>query len=399
MNKISIIIPIYNSEKTLNKCLGSIGNQTYTDFEAICVNDASTDGSASIVKEFADKDNRFKLINKEHAGVSAARNLGIKYVTGDYIQFIDSDDFIEPDMLAIMLNALIINNADVAVCNYFHPSIKNYLGDDLLDLTKKCDMLKYMQMTFAFTVPWNKLYKRSVIKFGYDEEIHFTEDDLFGIANIFNAKKLVSIGRPLYHYYVAPNDTPLAQSSCINRMAKDPEFYRNRNTFWYKRTELLNKSLNYLKTYMSEDVAEEFAYVRIFDFMLWELIILSSVGVNKEHLKLEMHNIFNEREFKKSLEIKENCYGINFRLYKNELLKLKIDIMVDFCYDFCRTNCEEMTGLRPFYVCLGVFLRLFAELSEKTDKSDIAAKVLSDLASNRTREARYVNGLRLEIVA
>lgn len=113
---ISIIIPIYNAERYLYECLASVQNQTYQDFEAICVNDGSPDNSAAICQEFVDKDARFILINKENGGVSSARNRALKEAKGDYICFVDSDDMIECHYLETLLN--LANDGAFAVCSY-----------------------------------------------------------------------------------------------------------------------------------------------------------------------------------------------------------------------------------------------------------------------------------------
>ena len=101
MPAISIIIPIYNVEKYLRRCLESVQNQTFTDWEAICVNDGSSDSSADIVREFAARDARFKLVNKENGGLSDARNAGMAVASGEYILYLDSDDFIHPQTFEI----------------------------------------------------------------------------------------------------------------------------------------------------------------------------------------------------------------------------------------------------------------------------------------------------------
>ena len=100
-HKISIIVPIYNTEKYLGNCLNSIINQTYKNLEIILINDGSTDNSLSICNNYKNKDNRIKIVNKTHTGVSDTRNIGIKNATGEYIGFVDSDDYIEQDLLKI----------------------------------------------------------------------------------------------------------------------------------------------------------------------------------------------------------------------------------------------------------------------------------------------------------
>lgn len=115
---ISIIVPIYNKEDYLPQCLDSIINQSYTNFEVLLVNDGSTDSSGIICQEYAERDSRFRYIEKENGGVSSARNLGLERSEGAYITFIDSDDWVEFNYLEVLYNALRENNADVAISSY-----------------------------------------------------------------------------------------------------------------------------------------------------------------------------------------------------------------------------------------------------------------------------------------
>ena len=113
---ISIVIPIYNSEKYLKECLDSVIAQTYKDLEIICVDDMSTDGSGEIIKEYAQNDKRIVIIQGEHKGVMAARKMGVNKANGEYIGFVDSDDWIEPDMYECMLERNQNVNSDIISC-------------------------------------------------------------------------------------------------------------------------------------------------------------------------------------------------------------------------------------------------------------------------------------------
>ena len=113
---ISVIVPVYNTEKFLKNCISSIANQTYKDLEIILVNDGSTDNSGKICDDFAQKDSRIKVIHQSNKGVGAARNAGLDVAKGAYIGFVDSDDILRPDMYEFLLNNLIVHNADISVC-------------------------------------------------------------------------------------------------------------------------------------------------------------------------------------------------------------------------------------------------------------------------------------------
>ena len=122
IDKISVIIPVYNVEKYLSACLDSVLAQTYAELEILAVNDGSTDGSAKILEEYAERDSRIQVLNKPNGGLSDARNYGIEHATGQYYLFIDSDDLIRPDMADLLYRALIQYDADIAVSDmeYFY---------------------------------------------------------------------------------------------------------------------------------------------------------------------------------------------------------------------------------------------------------------------------------------
>ena len=115
---ISVIVPVYNVEKFLDKCISSIVNQTYKNLEIILIDDGSTDESVQICDKWQEKDNRVRLTHKENTGVSDTRNIGLEKTTGEYICFVDSDDYIEPDYIENLYKSLTENNADIASITY-----------------------------------------------------------------------------------------------------------------------------------------------------------------------------------------------------------------------------------------------------------------------------------------
>lgn len=392
MEKISVIVPFYNSRKTIGRCIESILAQTYPEFEVLLVNDGSKDDTRKIVEQYMGKDSRLKMIDKEHAGVSAARNRGLEEASGDYIQFVDSDDYIERTMFETMLDVMHRENADIVLCNYTHPCIKNYLGDCVLDMEKFADRLRIYQNTFSLVVPWNKLYKRSVITDFFDEEVDFTEDELFGLANMCNARKIVSISEELYHYYAAPSDAAEEELSCISRIARADDFWKTKRTYWYMRTALMPKVAKILEQHFHAEEYNDFQYTRVFDFMLWELIIFYSLGADREGILREMQAIFGEREFVQSVNIRQK-YGIRF---KNFSEKERRQLVESFVRD-CMAAYDDLTihnkSERPFFVCLGIFVQYFVEQCGPADCTDIVAEMFVCLKNNSTPEAVYVNTL------
>lgn len=392
MKKVSVIVPFYKSEKTIKRCMDSILNQTYSNLELVLVNDGSPDNSGKIVSEYAKKDSRIRVIDEGHGGVSSARNKGIRVAKGDYIQFIDSDDYIEPNMFEILINALENNNAQVAVCNYTHPSIKNYLGDCVLNMNSKEDRLKYYQTTFSFVVPWNKLYRRSAITENYMEHIAFCEDELFALSNLKNISTVVSVSDILYHYYVDTKATP-EECSCIVKIAKEPEFWNKHRTYWYMRNALQKDFWNVIDTHFDDDEKADILYARMFDFMPWEMLIFYSLGVEPLGLVYEMRGIFEQDDFIQSLVIREK-YGIRYIEYPaDERDKLVLQFVMETlnAYDYIQNNNLD---LKPFHICLNLFATYFLEeISNEIDTTDILARAVVELKNNNTPEAQYVNNL------
>ena len=215
MYKISVIIPVYNVENYLRECLDSITSQTVKDIEIICIDDGSTDNSPEILKEYQKKDSRIKIITKENGGQATARNLGIKEAQGEYIAFIDSDDFIESEMLEKLYTKAKDDNLDIAMCkiatyNNQTGEIKDNVWYYMLGIFRDFEKeifnhkdTKEFTCNIAVT-PYNKIYKTSLIK---DNNILFPEglifeDEKFFYDTYLRAKRVSVIPEFLYYYRV-----------------------------------------------------------------------------------------------------------------------------------------------------------------------------------------------------
>lgn len=184
MCKISIIVPVYNSEKYLRKCLDSLINQTFKDIEIIMINDGSTDNSEKIIKEYQKKDKRIVLFNKKNGGQSSARNLGLSRAKGKYISFIDSDDYIQPN-LCEKLYGVISAGYDIVVTDYYiiDGKFKKYYK------ISNCEEGEISSKDYLLTAvcPWNKMYKKSFLinnKFKFPEGIIY--EDYASIPTLVN---------------------------------------------------------------------------------------------------------------------------------------------------------------------------------------------------------------------
>ena len=196
--KVSIIIPIYNAEDHLEKCIGSAVNQTYGDLEIILVNNGSTDGSVKICRSFAEKDPRIVLINQENTGVSAARNAGLDASTGDLITFIDSDDHVCDDYIEYMLNRMKLYGSDVTCCGQTRD--QNAKDDiELIEGMEAC-LKRYLTTNDIFPAVWGKLYKKHVFD-GIRFPLGKRYEDTYILFRLLDRCSSVTIGQILKYCY------------------------------------------------------------------------------------------------------------------------------------------------------------------------------------------------------
>lgn len=203
---VSIIVPVYNMEKLLQKSVESILNQTYKNLEIILVNDGSKDNSATICDEFAKKDSRIRAIHKTNGGVSSTRNRGLDECTGEFVCFVDSDDYLEAGYVQRMYDGMKQSNCEMAACRYnTYGFKKNNLPpktDDLQLSTE--DYLKHLliETDYGAGFCWNKMFRRNLIgKMRFDESISFGEDLVFVYSYIKKHVKTIYLcNEPLYNY-------------------------------------------------------------------------------------------------------------------------------------------------------------------------------------------------------
>lgn len=210
--KVTIIIPVYNVEKYLSRCLNNVINQTYSNIEIILVNDGATDNSQEICEEYKRKDNRIKLLLKENGGLSDARNYGIPYATGDYIAFIDSDDMIHTSYIEYLLDLVEKYDGDISICGYksFYNSDDNIVVNDKKDsieIFNSNDALEQLLYNKKIQCSaWGKLYKKELLK-----EIRYPVGKLFEdigtTYKLFYKAKNIILGKKRLYYYFIRNDS------------------------------------------------------------------------------------------------------------------------------------------------------------------------------------------------
>ena len=221
MIAISILVPVYNVERYLNQCLDSILQQTFRDFEVICINDGSTDHSLEIIKSFIAKDKRFKLIDKINTGYGHSMNQGLSQCHGEYISIIESDDYIQPDMLERLYTVAKENNLDVARCNYyiFSKFSKKLNNDYIRDIlaNKVLKPLDHIKIFYQPPSIWVNLYKREFIdkyKIRFLETAGASFQDTSFVFKVYAlCKRFMFINEALLYYRIDNNGSSINNKS------------------------------------------------------------------------------------------------------------------------------------------------------------------------------------------
>ena len=211
--KISVIVPVYNVKKYLNRCIESILNQSYTNIEVIIVDDGSTDGSENICDDFILKDSRVKVFHKKNGGLSDARNFGMKHATGNYISFIDSDDYIFKDLLKYQLDIIKKYNADICICDPVHVFNEKVTFEQpsFFKIYNSENAIEEMLYQTSFLVSaWGKLYSKRVLK-----DIEFPVNKLFEdsavMYKIFEKADFIVYSNAKYYAYVHRSESITTQ--------------------------------------------------------------------------------------------------------------------------------------------------------------------------------------------
>lgn len=236
---VSIIVPIYNAEQYLRRCVDSILNQEYTDYELLLVNDGSTDASGDICEEYGDRDPRVIVIQKENTGVSDSRNRALDRARGKYLQFLDSDDWITPDATRLFVRAAEEYGCDMVISDFYRVvgerlSPKGDIEEEGV-LTREEFAAHMMEnpADFYYGVLWNKLYRRDIVeehKLRMDTDISWCEDFMFNLEYIRYAKVFYALHAPIY-YYVKRKGSLASQGINISKTVKMKlnvfEYYNN----------------------------------------------------------------------------------------------------------------------------------------------------------------------------
>ena len=300
--KVSIIVPVYNVEKYLHRCMDSLINQTLKDIEIIAVNDGSTDSSLSILREYEKKDTRVIVINKKNGGLSSARNEGMKYTSGDYITFVDSDDWLDINSLEEMYKTSVNYNCDLVMCSYSREytdkskpkkfnleKVTVYNEQECKDLHRRIvgpigNELGNPEHNDSLVTAWGKLYKSSIIK---DNNIEFidtsiigTEDCLFNVYAFGNVKKAVFLNESFYKYWKE-------NANSLTAVHK-----KNLNKRWMTM-------YAYIREYIDENNLEDYFYTALDNRIAMSILGLGLNECNKDNKISTFKKISNLRNMLK----------------------------------------------------------------------------------------------------
>ncbi|KZL89726.1 glycosyltransferase family 2 protein [Clostridium magnum] len=290
---ISIIVPVYNTQRYLHRCIESILKQSYKDLEIILIDDGSTDNSLSICQEYASRDKRIKVMHKDNEGQGAARNLALDICKGEYIGFVDSDDYIMPEMYQIMLESIKFHKADLAICGFSRdhnftvrkqPTPKKYCIYDNITLIKN-----YINTPYITTSVCNKLYSRGLWENVRFPKIRAREDVSILYKVLGKSQCAVHIGSCQYIQFVRPGSTERTKFSEA-KLSAIPASRANMEFIESNYPELIKYSfLRVTNTYVNlmQDIISSFQYFKqksIYQKLYKEFVI-------------ELGNVFEIKEF------------------------------------------------------------------------------------------------------
>lgn len=252
---ISIIIPVYNVKPYLDECLRSIVRQEYADFECILVDDGSTDGSGALCDQWAGKDTRIQVIHQPNGGVSSARNRGLAQAKGEYISFIDSDDWVENDYLSTMMQRAEREKVDLVVCGltqeFKDKNSRNYIPRQSLTFELTSHHVEHFVMLneqHLLYGPVVKLYKNEIIQqhqILFDPQVSYGEDLLFNYQYLQYVRTIACIDRSLYHYRILDSGT-LSSKLRPDQFATDYRQWKTLHAFYIKHQMWLPVAQNYM---------------------------------------------------------------------------------------------------------------------------------------------------------
>lgn len=295
---ISIIVPVYNAERYLKRCLDSIVEQTYNKIEILLINDGSNDNSGEICDCYKESDDRIKVIHTVNQGVSTARNIGIENARGKYICFVDSDDYIEKEYVEALYKKIVKWDAELSICN-----LRSVIGKTTNEVTVDCEVINFDNMSAEFFLeinkkyllyaPFNKMYQSSIIK---NEKIRYSKDICYGEDLLFNLTYLMYINRITFvnetkYNYIVDNTGSLSQRYRKDRYQNGKKLFEALYSF-FKNKHFLTKA------------NEKYLYERLFDDA-YNAICETCINNEDKIAIKELSIIVHDSEVEKAMKLLE----------------------------------------------------------------------------------------------
>lgn len=320
MAKVSVIVPVYNVEKYLRQCLDSLVNQTLTDIEIICINDGSTDGSLAILEDYASKDKRIRLISQENQGQGVARNKGIELSSGEYIGFVDPDDWVEYGMFENLYKAAKVHNADLAEAMYseyyeysgmtkIRKSPVNLPQDKTFDWKINKDYL----FKSSILAVWNKIYKKTFVN---QHKIRFAEaklaeDHIFTLKSKVLAEKINFINKPYYNYRVR-------RDSAVNSISPETlrviDILKDVNAFFNEQGVRNKYNRKEFDSYFEFTLARQYASVPEGCKSLYEQKCRAFL-TDKQYKEYQKFKFGKFKPLERIFSLKnETCFGVRYKV-------------------------------------------------------------------------------------
>lgn len=305
--KISVIVPVYNVEEYLPKCIESIRNQTHKNIEIILVNDGSTDRCGNICNEYAALDHRIKVIHQKNEGLAGARNTGIEAATGEYLAFVDSDDWIDADMYEVLHNLIIENEADIAMCRVREISQKGIIDESTNDIVV-CDSTEALILIVTKANNYklehgitNKLIKWELIRNFRFPKGKLMEDLYFTPPLIYTSKKCVYINKAKYNYLTD------RENSIMNAKVSEKMINDELNGYQVLEDFFASKEINHCLTLIREIFLSRLLY--------FYFEVKNSPLNNKDNLLFDLEELFKKNYLNSDLTFSSSARLLQSKLF------------------------------------------------------------------------------------
>ncbi len=350
---ISIIVPVYNVENKINRCLDCLVNQTYKDIEILFIDDGSVDNSGNICDEYAERDKRIQVIHKKNGGVSTARNKGLEVAKGKYIMFVDSDDYLEKNTCEVMIDAIEKYDVDLIVASYntvYNSKVMKHICPEKVykNISDIKEDFRLIYLDCFLNSPWNKLFKKEFITKKFDENMKYFEDYYFVLDYMDNIKSFATIETPLY-YYIEDVSSSLTKVFREDTFDVFPKIYK--------------RQLEFCNKYLGTEFDDELKSSLLYGFYNTAQKLIYSKGTKK--YKINMINKWFENDTIKAIDksylnfVNNNCgrqfktaytYIINRqsdKLYNMLVLKKTINPLIQVIKKIIKGNKKQYDINKP----------------------------------------------------